>query len=103
MALPPRGESCYGEKKFCEEVHGQEVCKEIRPRGRRQEGDAQRRCEEDLREEDLCQKDGGEEIRRQKGVAKKSAAKRAPAKRKKVSPMPTPGSASRPPGPPDVD
>jgi hypothetical protein len=58
-------ESCYQENG--EEVRRQEARKEIRPQGRREEGDAQRRGEESLREEDLRKKDGGEEIRGQEG------------------------------------
>ena len=58
-------ESCYQEDG--EEVRRQEARKEIRPQGRRKEGDAQRSGEESLREEDLRQKDGGEEIRGQEG------------------------------------
>jgi hypothetical protein len=43
-------ESCYQEDG--EEVRRQKARKEIRPQGRRQEGHAQRRGEESLREED---------------------------------------------------
>jgi len=58
-------ESCYQEDG--EEVRRQEARQEIRPQGGRQEGDAQRRGEESVREEDLRQKDDGEKIRGQEG------------------------------------
>src|SRR5580704_16551620 len=46
-------ESCYQENG--EEVRRQEARAEVRPQGRRQEGDAQRGGEEGLREEDRSQ------------------------------------------------
>jgi hypothetical protein len=58
-------ESCYQEDG--EKVCRQEAREEVRPQGRRQEGDAQRRGEESLSEEELRQKDDGEEIRGQEG------------------------------------
>src|SRR5579872_2798921 len=58
-------ESCYQEDG--EEVRRQEAREEVRPQGCRQEGDAQRRGEESLSEEELRQKVGGEEVRGQEG------------------------------------
>ncbi len=58
-------ESCYQEDG--EEVRREEAREEDGPQGRCQEGDAQRRGEESLSEEDLRQKDDGEEICGQEG------------------------------------